>query len=156
MSRFLGEIDHLRGCFYVLQNFLQGMDHICSGIPTLPAVAVRVLPEREGLGCRRSLRAVTVCLPRDSHEERAPLRMELVSAGHGQDLSGFSCPWTKLWLCAARERSLLCSGNDDEPWESVTSTPAARAWRGVGGTERCSARQLPSCGSTTDDLYSIK
>lgn len=67
MSRLLGKIDHLQGCFYVLQNFLQGMDHICSGILTLPAVAMRVLHDREGLDGRRELGAVTVCLLRENY-----------------------------------------------------------------------------------------
>lgn len=89
MSRLLGKIDHLRGCFYVLQNFLQGMDRICSGILMLPAVAVRVLHEREGLGCRYLLRAVMVCLLRDLHKEHTLLSMELVSVGHVQNLGGF-------------------------------------------------------------------
>jgi hypothetical protein len=31
VSRLLGKIDHFEGCFYVIQSFLQGMDHICSG-----------------------------------------------------------------------------------------------------------------------------
>lgn len=68
---------------------------------------------------------VVVCLPRDLLEEHTPSQTELVSAGHdlGAGLRRFSCPRTRLGLCAARERSLLCSGNDDEPGESVTSAP---------------------------------
>lgn len=64
-----------------------------------------------------------VCLPRDLHGEHAPFRTELVSAGHVQDLGSFHALGQGFGFVQLGKRSLLCSGNGDEPWESMTSPP---------------------------------
>lgn len=93
-------MDPPQGCCDVRQNFVQGMDQICSGILTLPAVATRVLHGPGGLGGRRERQAMRVCLPREFLEELTLLCVVLGSVGSIWYVRGSHSLGQALALCS--------------------------------------------------------
>lgn len=120
-SRWLCKIDHLQACVYVIQNFLQGMGHMCSGYLDIAGDGHVHSPWRPGW------QTLTSSNPYGLPPERISQRTSFVVYWAGlfglcMAFKWFSCLWTRVCLCAGKwidvlERPLFTSENRDKYWE---------------------------------------